>query len=76
MKIHYEELKKQLLKDYKVKGSVSSILNGNRQPNAELRYKYEKELGIPFNGWGENIKKYIEEACPCCGTILRDKKAK
>jgi hypothetical protein len=73
MKIKIEKLKKIIEKDYFVANSVTAILNGNRKPNADLRYKYEKEHGIPFDGWGKKIKEHIEEACPCCGTILKKK---
>ncbi|NOZ91051.1 MAG: hypothetical protein GXO60_07180 [Epsilonproteobacteria bacterium] len=73
MKINYYDLKEKLEQDYEVKGSIISILNGNRQPNSTLRYKYEKEIGIPFDGWGKNLKKYLE-TCECCGAILKKKK--
>jgi len=73
MKINYYKLKEKLEKDYDVRGSIISILNGNRQPNANLRYKYEKELGIPFNGWGKNLKQHLQ-TCECCGAILKNQK--
>lgn len=67
-----KKIKEIIEKDYKSKSTVSSILNGNRKPNADLRYKYEKEHDIPFDGWGKELRNHIDEACPCCGTILKE----
>ena len=74
MKIQYEDLKNKLSEEYKVKGSVLAILNGSRKPNSAIRYRYEKELKIPFDGWGDELRKYVDGLCPCCGTIMRKKK--
>ena len=71
-----EELKKELKKDYKSESTIRAITGGNSKPNADLRYKYEKELNIPFNEWGDKIRNHIDEACKCCGTILRSEKIK
>lgn len=68
-----EKLKEILRKDYKSESTIQSIVGGRSKPNSTLRYKYEKEYNIPFNEWGDKLKNHIEEACPCCGTILRKK---
>jgi len=73
-KINIDELKKKLAKEYKSENSVTAIINGNRQPNSTIRYRYEKELKIPFDGWGDELRKYVDGLCPCCGTIMRKKK--
>lgn len=52
------QIKEILEKEYS-EHMVSSILNGRRRPNANKRYIYEKEYGIPFTAWGD-IKSYIE----------------
>jgi len=69
-----EKLIKHLEKDYKSKGTIKAIVGGRSKPRGDLRYRYVEELGIPFEDWGENIKKHIDEACSCCGTIMRKKK--
>jgi len=52
-----EKIKNILLKDYSPE-TVKSILIGRRKPNAENRYKYEKQYGIPFTAWLD-IKSYL-----------------
>lgn len=42
------------------KHTVESIMSGRRKPNAELRYKYDKNEGIPFDAWGKNLKNFIK----------------
>jgi len=53
-----DEIIKILENDNYSSDTIDSILCGRRKPNANNRYRYEKEHGIPFTAWG-NLKSYL-----------------
>jgi len=70
-KITYKQLKQELEKHYKVRGSINSILNGSRKPNSDFRYMMLEKYGIPFNGWGDKLLDNLMR-CECCNQLIMD----
>jgi len=67
----YKQLKKELEEHYQVKGSINSILNGNRKPNADFRYMMLEKYDMPFKGWGDKLYDNLKR-CECCKQLIRD----
>ena len=40
--------------------TINSIMIGRRKPNSDLRYKFEKDHGIPFTAWND-IKSFLHD---------------